>query len=146
MTPVKTTDRRAVGSCLCGAVTFSIALPPKWVAHCHCSMCRRAHGAPYVTWVGVASTDFTLTDGMPSLSTYRSSVEGIRQFCKNCGSQLFFKSGRWSNEVHIARAAIPGSVDMDAQAHAFFSDKASWVHIHDDLPKKGGPTGTEPLP
>ena len=38
------------GGCLCGAVRFSLELPSKWCAHCHCSMCRRAHGAGYVTW------------------------------------------------------------------------------------------------
>src|SRR4051794_3761233 len=98
MTPVKTTD----GACLCGAVTFSIALPPKWVAHCHCSMCRRAHGAPFVTWVGVASDAFTLTRG--EVQSYASSADATREFCARCGSPLFFRSKRWSGEVHIARA------------------------------------------
>jgi hypothetical protein len=31
--------------CLCGAVRGRIARPSRWVAHCHCSVCRRAHGA-----------------------------------------------------------------------------------------------------
>lgn len=39
----------ARGSCLCGAVRFRASLPCKWVAHCHCTCCRRAHGAPLVT-------------------------------------------------------------------------------------------------
>jgi hypothetical protein len=43
----------AVGACLCGAVQFELQLPATWVAHCHCTMCRRAHGAAFVTWVSV---------------------------------------------------------------------------------------------
>ena len=37
------------GGCLCGDVRFTVDWPSKWIAHCHCSMCRRAHGAAYVT-------------------------------------------------------------------------------------------------
>jgi hypothetical protein len=133
------------GACLCGAVTFTVALPPKWVAHCHCSMCRRAHGAGFVTWVGVEAGAFTLTKS-EALATYASSPGASRQFCAKCGSPLFFKSERWPGEVHVARAAIAGDVGMNPAAHAFFSDKADWVHVNDQLPKRGGKTGTEPLP
>ena len=35
------------GSCFCGAVQFSVALLSKWVGHCHCTRCQRAHGAPF---------------------------------------------------------------------------------------------------
>ena len=45
----------ARGQCLCGAVAFTAALPSKWVAHCHCTLCQRAHGAAFVTWVGMDS-------------------------------------------------------------------------------------------
>ena len=40
----------ASGKCLCGAVRFRMRFPSKWVAHCHCTMCRRAHGAAFVTF------------------------------------------------------------------------------------------------
>lgn len=53
------------GGCLCGAVRYVITLPTKWCAHCHCSMCRRAHGAAFVTWAGVPSQSFT---GMKPIS------------------------------------------------------------------------------
>ena len=43
----------ASGACLCRAVGFVATLPSRWVAHCHCSRCRRAHGAAFVTFVGL---------------------------------------------------------------------------------------------
>lgn len=138
------------GACLCGAVRFQVALPPKWVAHCHCSMCRRAHGAPYVTWIGLEETEhhqgLTITAGADAVKTYRSSDAGQRQFCGVCGSPLFFRSSRWAGEVHVARAAIPGDIGKGPAVHAFFSDKAPWVHVADGLPRRGGLTGVEPLP
>ena len=139
-------DAHADGACLCGAVRFRIAVPPKWVAHCHCSMCRRAHGAGFVTWIGVdEKSGFTLLAGADALVSYRSSVSATREFCGRCGSPLFFRGERWADEVHVARAAVAGAVGKAPAAHAFFSDKADWIHVDDALPKRGGTSGTEPL-
>ena len=46
------------GACLCGAVTFAIAPPYRWFAHCHCSMCRKHHGSLFGTGLGVARERF----------------------------------------------------------------------------------------
>lgn len=35
------------GSCLCGAVTFSVNKFKPLTGHCHCSMCQKFHGAAY---------------------------------------------------------------------------------------------------
>lgn len=43
------------GGCLCGAVRYRVTGKPYHVTHCHCSMCRRASGAPLVTWFSVKS-------------------------------------------------------------------------------------------
>jgi hypothetical protein len=107
-------------------------------------MCRRAQGAAFVTWLGVAREQFRILDGA-QLGRYQSSPGATRSFCKQCGSPLFFESERWAGEVHIARAAIAGDVDRAPQAHVFYSDRAEWLAIHDELPKRGGVTGTEPL-
>ena len=46
-------EAKVPGSCFCGAVRFSAQLPSLFCGHCHCSMCRRSHGAGYVTWFAV---------------------------------------------------------------------------------------------
>jgi hypothetical protein len=107
-------------------------------------MCRRAHGAPFVTWVGVPRDGFRLLQ-QEALARYASSPDAVRSFCRICGSTMLFESKRWADEVHIARAAIPGAIDRAPQAHVFFSDRADWAHVSDDLPRRGGPTGTAPL-
>ena len=133
------------GACLCGAVRFRATAPPKWVAHCHCSICRRAHGAAYVTWAGFLVESVAVSAGADALTKFASTPEATREHCMNCGSPLFFRGKRWPNEVHVARAAFPGDIGKEATAHVFFSDKASWVHVDDGLPRKGGSSGTEPL-
>ncbi len=51
------------GRCFCGAVRFQFALPTLFCCHCHCTMCRRSHGAGFVTWVAVPRHGFELTSG-----------------------------------------------------------------------------------
>jgi hypothetical protein len=133
------------GACLCGGVTFEVTPPTKWCAHCHCSMCRRAHGAAFVTWVGVLLPQFRLTAGQELLERYRSSEAATRSFCRRCGSTLFFESTRWGGEIHIVRANFIGEIDRLPQAHTFFSDRCDFFPIDDQLKKLGGATGTEPL-
>ena len=33
------------GRCLCGDVVFEADAPFEFMGHCHCSMCRKHHGA-----------------------------------------------------------------------------------------------------
>ena len=74
------------GGCLCGAVRYRIDGPVEAGAHCHCVMCRRAAGAPVVTWITAPVDRFNLTRG--ELKTYRSSEHGERRFCAACGTQV----------------------------------------------------------
>lgn len=108
-------------------------------------MCRRAHGAAYVAWVGVVRGQFRFLAGEDRLERYRSSEEATRSFCKTCGSTMFFESTRWPNEIHIARAAISGDIDKEPMAHVFFDDRAPWSLVLDRLPRFGGGKGTEKL-
>ncbi len=133
------------GSCLCGALTFEVTPPLKFCAHCHCSMCRRAHGAPMVTWVGVTDERFRITAGEEHRTEFSSSPEARRGFCARCGSSLFFQSSRWPGEIHIAAANLENLAGMSPMAHVFYSDRADWFEPGDELPRCGGATGVEPL-
>ena len=120
-------SEKAKGSCLCGTVKFAITLPTKWCAHCHCSMCRRAHGAGFVTWVGVRSEHFEITSGESQLHRYRSSNEAVRSFCSSCGSTLLFESQKWPGEVHIVLANFDTPIDRQPETDAYAADRVSWI-------------------
>jgi hypothetical protein len=140
------TPRIIRGACLCEAVRFEVDPPTKWCAHCHCTMCRRAHGSGVVTWFGAHSTSFRLTAGEEQLQWYRSSPSARRGFCARCGSTLFFEGERWPGEIHIVRANVPGEIDREPQAHVFYDLRVTWLDLHDELKKLGGPEGNQPLP
>lgn len=127
-------DKKTVhGGCLCGAVTFDLVLPSKWCAHCHCSMCRRAHGAGYVTWVGFSSDHFLLKTGDHHLRWYTSSTGARRGFCSTCGSTMLFEADRWPGETHVTLASIEGRIDRKPEANSFFESHVDWMPIDDAL-------------
>jgi hypothetical protein len=126
----------ARGGCLCGAVSFAAELPSKWVAHCHCSRCQRAHGAAFVTWAGFPETAVGINDPEHCLHWHVASAGGHRGFCGRCGSPMFFKSERWAGELHIARALFTDALDREPMAHVFYETHVSWVALGDALPRK----------
>ncbi len=131
-------EKNINGSCLCGAVQFSAKLPSKWCAHCHCSMCRKAHGAGYVTWVGFEAAQVSIPGGEDQISWYESSPGAHRGFCKACGSSLFFRSERWAGELHIALACINDPIDRAPDANVFFDKHVGWMPIDDTLKQIDG--------
>jgi len=143
---VHMSDKAVVGGCFCGAVRFRVTEPTTFCAHCHCSMCRRSHGAGYVTWVVVPNAQFTLLEGRDRMIRFRSSDHGTRSFCGTCGSTLFCESTRHPDQIDIVLANFDAPVERAPQAHIFFDDRADWVRVGDDLPRLGGASGLEPRP
>jgi hypothetical protein len=105
------TQRTIGGGCLCGAVRYSLATLPGDIAHCHCRICRRASGAPFVTWATVARDDLFVAG---EVRWFRSSTLARRGFCPTCGTQLFF-----AQEIAAAAeaAALPLAEAPPADPH-----------------------------
>ena len=59
----------AHGGCHCGAVRFVARFPSRFVAHCHCASCRRAHGAAFVTWAGFPSAQVEVNETTTGMDT-----------------------------------------------------------------------------
>ena len=131
------------GSCLCGTVRFRVTPPSRFCSHCHCQNCRRAHGAAFVTWVGVPEAQLELVAGESELRRYRTDTGATRSFCGVCGSPLFYAGPRWPGEVHVALASLEGEIDRAPGAHVYVDHGAPWFTITDTLPRYGGKTGVE---
>jgi hypothetical protein len=100
------------GGCLCGAVRYALREVPSDVAHCHCRICRRAAGAPFVTWATVATDDLSVRG---KVRWFRSSRLAIRGSCRVCGSQLFFAQEILGDDVEAA--ALPLAETPPADPH-----------------------------
>jgi hypothetical protein len=76
------------GSCLCGAVKISAQNLSRHVGACHCGMCRKWGGGPFMT--AFCGTEIVF-DSEDAIEVYQSSTWAERGFCKQCGSHLFYR-------------------------------------------------------
>ena len=124
------------GSCLCGDLVWEIEGAPVFMADCHCSMCRKLHGAAFVTFVAVPPNRFRWASGESRPRAYASSPGARRWFCRRCGSSTP------PGEVHPASEAVfipagnmAGDPGRRRDFHAFAGSKAPWFEITDGLPQ-----------
>lgn len=76
------------GQCLCGFVTLDISNAGSSVGACHCKMCRRWGGGPFLEIGGGVDVQIK---GREFVSVYSSSEWAERGFCSNCGSHLYYR-------------------------------------------------------
>ncbi|MCH7888914.1 MAG: GFA family protein [Proteobacteria bacterium] len=126
-------DAAHEGGCLCGAVRYRVAGAARWVGHCHCQSCRRACGAPVVTWAGFAEERFKVTQG--ALACFASSPGVTRSFCARCGTPLTFVAERYPGEVHVTVGSLDRPGEFPPASHVWASERISWLHLADDLPR-----------
>ena len=101
-------------------------------------MCRKHHGAGYVTWVGFEQTQVTLDNHTENLQWFESSPGAERGFCKQCGSSLFFRSEQWSGEIHVALGCINEKIDREPMGNVYFDKHVDWMPIDKSLKQVDG--------
>jgi hypothetical protein len=78
------------GGCLCGAVCFRVTAEPLMAYYCHCTMCQKNGGGPFMAGATVPIEAFAFTKGEPK--AYESSPGFVRLSCGECGSALGFQA------------------------------------------------------
>jgi len=123
------------GSCLCKRVKFEIRGKLGRSSHCHCSMCRKAHGAAFGSYAEARAMDFRVVAGEELILRYRSSPGVERTFCSRCGSTLQFISEKRPDTVDVALGVLDDDPGIRVAHHIFVGSKAPWVDITDSLPQ-----------
>ncbi len=121
------------GGCLCGRVHYEVTGELFDASHCHCSMCRRQHGAAFATYADFNPDEFGWASGEDFVRTFETSGGGGWCFCSECGSTL---AGTDEGKVtSIALGTIKGDPGIQPESHIFVGSKALWDEISDDLPQ-----------
>jgi hypothetical protein len=121
------------GGCFCGRVRYEAAGTPFHETNCHCSICRRTTGAPFVTWFSVARSQFRIVSGQPT--RFRSTAKGMRSFCPQCGTQLTFEHEDFSDEIDITTCSLDRPDELPPKDHTYVSSKVGWFEFGDPLPR-----------
>jgi hypothetical protein len=122
------------GSCLCGQVRFELEGAPQFINHCHCSMCRKAHGAAFGSFLHSDGSGFRWLSGQTHITNYPSSPGNVRAFCSVCGSNVPVLEDEGQHVIIPA-----GSLDTDPivrpVVHIHTASRAPWFEITDTLPQ-----------
>lgn len=121
------------GGCLCGQVQYQIKGKLFNADHCHCSMCRRQHGAAFATYADFNPEDFVWVSGKEFIKIYEVSSGAGWCFCSECGSSL---AGTTQGKItSIALGTVEGDPGIKPESHIFVGSKAAWYEITDALPQ-----------
>lgn len=119
------------GGCLCGRVRYEIRGELFNASHCHCSMCRRQHGAAFATYAQFDPIEFKWTSGEDLVKVFETASDGGWCFCSECGSSL---AGTVKGKITaITLGSVEGDPGIKPEAHIFVGSKAQWDEINDDL-------------
>jgi hypothetical protein len=102
------------------------------MSHCHCTRCRKAHGAAFATYVAAPPDRFHLR-GAEHVVRWQSSADYFRCFCGRCGSVV--PSDPFDGRIFIPAGNFDDDPDARPLAHIFVASKAPWFDIHDSLPR-----------
>ncbi len=106
------------------------------MGHCHCTMCRKFHGAAFATLGESKIENFHWLQGEQQLKTYLAVNGTRRQFCENCGSSLIFIPANDAGElVEFSLGTLDSEIPLLPDAHIFTRYSADWYEIFDDLPR-----------
>ena len=123
------------GECLCGEISYEYRGKTGNLVHCHCSRCRKWHGAAFRSRMVVKANGYRIIQGKEYLKQYQATPNVIKTFCGNCGSSLATIYPLRDNSIGLPIAGCEGELDSYQEFHIFTDYKASWWEISDGLPQ-----------
>ena len=114
------------GSCVCGAVRYTVDGPLRAVTACHCTQCRKETGSFYLS-TQAADADLDIAPSL-ALKWFRSSNFARRGFCGTCGSNLFWKADG-SDRTSITAGTLDGATGLTIAKHIFCAFKGDYYEI-----------------
>lgn len=127
------------GQCLCGEVSFTVKAETDdngqvALGACHCGMCQRWAGGPFVVLEGAHGLELHDETG---LKVFKSSDYGERCFCGTCGSVLFWRMQDGSH-IAVSAGALDDHSNQKLTTEIFFDEKSEAYAFAGDTQKMTG--------
>ena len=106
------------GQCLCRGVSVEASATKHNAGACHCNMCRRWGGGPFMTVDCGSDVSFY---GVDNIQEFASSDWAARGFCKQCGTHLFYHLK--GNDQYFMPAGLFDGEDNYVFDHQVFIDE-----------------------
>lgn len=130
------------GSCLCGAVAFTVSVPFVRAHYCHCSRCRKGRSAAHAANAFTPMEGVTFSRGEDNITIYKLPEAKFFSiaFCNTCGSGV----PRLDDSRGIAIIPL-GALDDDpgrkVDSNIFAGSAAGWYRATGAFPTFDGPPG-----
>jgi hypothetical protein len=112
------------GGCQCGAVRYRLTAEPTGVNVCHCRMCQKAGGGPFMAFGGVRLSEFVVTHG--AISTFTSSDIAERGFCRQCGTPLTYR-GLGVDRISVTLGSLDDPNEVEPTGQLGVESKVRWL-------------------
>jgi len=119
------------GGCFCGAIRYEAEGTPFHETNCHCSICRRTTGAPFIAWFSVHPSEFRIVKGKPM--RFNTTEQGVRSCCSRCGTQLTFQRAELSDEIDVTTCSLDNPELVPPKDNTRTSSRLVWI-VPDGLP------------
>ena len=116
--------------CLCGAVKLT-APDVSEVGACHCGMCRRWGGGPFLALHCGTEVSF---EGQPKIKTYPSSEWAERAFCAECGTHLYYRL-KATGEYFVPAGLFTEIPNATLRSQIFIDKKPGYYRFADETEK-----------
>ena len=119
------------GSCLCGAIRYTISVPVTELRACHCTHCQKASGAAGSVNAVVPGTAFKITQGTPKLyaATADSGRTLYRYFCGDCGSPIYSQRATTPETLVVRAGTLDDSSAMKITMNIWTRSARPWAWI-----------------
>ncbi|MFY1825679.1 GFA family protein [Myxococcus fulvus] len=120
------------GSCLCGAIRFTVEGELRAPDACHCTKCRK-HSGHYFVSTDVPRSAVTI-EGGDKVSWFQSSEKARRGFCSVCGSSLFWDPLQ-RDWIGIAMGAFDTPTQTRVALHIYLANKGDYYDLEEGTPR-----------
>jgi hypothetical protein len=119
------------GSCLCGAVRYTVSVPVTELRACHCTHCQKASGAAGSVNAVLAADAFRITQGTPK--RYAAKADSgrtlYRFFCGDCGSPIYSQRETSPGAVVVRAGTLDNAGEMRITANIWTRSARPWAYI-----------------
>ena len=112
------------GGCQCGAVRYRLIAEPTGASICHCRMCQKASGGPFMAFAGVRLKELVVTNG--AIATFSSSDIAERGFCAQCGTPLTYRLLS-SDRISVALGSLDDPNSIEPQSQLGLESEVGWL-------------------
>ncbi len=115
------------GSCLCGAITWTVKGPFEAFHLCHCSRCRKGTGSAHAANIFTRPENITWLQGQDLIKRFElpEAKRFSKCFCTQCGSTVPYVS-RTGEVLLIPAGSLDEDPEIRPQDNIFWDDRAPW--------------------